>query len=118
MEANKKRDAAALRHRDQAASQPVVPDDLELLHAPFKFESKRCRIDWRMLHGVDVNKIVRLWLDRAHGACMASLLLQVPCGMGAHATGMRQIQAHGSSASGMLACCTNSSAAFDSPCLQ
>ncbi len=26
---------------------------------PFKFEPRRARIDWRLLHGVDLNTIVR-----------------------------------------------------------
>jgi zinc finger protein DZIP1 len=26
--------------------------------APFRFESKRIRIDWRVLHGVDINALV------------------------------------------------------------
>ncbi len=32
--------------------------ELPVTYMPFKFESKRSRLDWRMLHGVDVHKVV------------------------------------------------------------
>lgn len=35
---------------------------------PFKFEPRRARIDWRMLHGVDVNYIVSRWMNSASGS--------------------------------------------------
>lgn len=28
------------------------------LYVPFKFDSRRVRIDWRLLHGVDISKLV------------------------------------------------------------
>lgn len=33
--------------------------------APFKFEHKRTRIDWRLLHGVDINSVV----STGEGSC-------------------------------------------------
>lgn len=32
--------------------------DLPITYMPFKFENRRVRIDWRLLHGVDIDKLV------------------------------------------------------------
>jgi hypothetical protein len=32
--------------------------DVPITYMPFKFENRRVRIDWRLLHGVDVDKLV------------------------------------------------------------
>jgi hypothetical protein len=32
--------------------------DLPITYVPFKFENRRVRIDWRLLHGVDLDKLV------------------------------------------------------------
>lgn len=47
---------------DQAVPQQLQP--------PFRFESRRSRIDWRLLHGVDINNIVRRTAV-AQAACIA-----------------------------------------------
>jgi zinc finger protein DZIP1 len=44
---------AVLRDQFTAPLQPVVS------FPPFKFEPRRVRVDWRLLHGVDTNKVVR-----------------------------------------------------------
>ncbi|KAG1653769.1 hypothetical protein FOA52_006499 [Chlamydomonas sp. UWO 241] len=40
-----------MRDQSLVGAAPVFP--------PFKFEPRRSRIDWRMLHGVDINPIIR-----------------------------------------------------------
>ena len=40
--------------RDQIMTLPSPPPTFQA----FKFESRKTRIDWRLLHGVDVNPIV------------------------------------------------------------
>lgn len=40
--------------RDQTQTMVKAPSFM-----PFKFEPRRARIDWRLLHGVDINTIVR-----------------------------------------------------------
>lgn len=32
--------------------------DVPITYMPFKFENRRVRIDWRLLHGVDIDKLV------------------------------------------------------------
>jgi hypothetical protein len=32
--------------------------DLPITYMPFKFENRRVRMDWRLLHGVDIDKLV------------------------------------------------------------
>ena len=44
--------AAVLRDQFMPPLQPVVS------FSPFKFEPRRVRVDWRLLHGVDTNKVV------------------------------------------------------------
>lgn len=50
-------DARAAVSRDQQ-QMPGAVHDLPVTYQPFKFESRRLRIDWRLLHGVDINKLV------------------------------------------------------------
>lgn len=40
--------------RDQMATTTTAPN-----FPPFKFEPRRARIDWRLLHGIDINSMVR-----------------------------------------------------------
>jgi hypothetical protein len=82
--------SAVRHHRDQAAAgaraaaappSPVylldqpsrrgVPPDARSggrpRTAPFQFDTKRCRLDWRLLHGIDLDRLVR---DITHaGTC-------------------------------------------------
>lgn len=53
-------DAATDAGRDQAilAAGFSSTAPLQLQYPPFRFEQRRMRIDWRLLHGVDVNKLV------------------------------------------------------------
>ena len=43
-----------VEQRDQLIPMPTAPPTF----AAFKFESRKTRIDWRLLHGVDINPIV------------------------------------------------------------
>eukprot|EP00775_Hariotina_reticulata_P007380 gene7380-7589_t len=54
-------DAATDAGRDQAvlAAGFSSTAPLQLQYPPFRFEQRRMRIDWRLLHGVDVNKLIR-----------------------------------------------------------
>lgn len=47
---------------DQTMAPPPPP-----AFQPFRFEPRRARIDWRLLHGVDINNIVGV--ARAFLAC-------------------------------------------------
>jgi hypothetical protein len=49
---------AGVGRRDQLQALADA-DGLLVTYQPFKFESRRSRIDWRLLHGVDINKLVR-----------------------------------------------------------
>jgi hypothetical protein len=42
--------------RDQ---EQLINLELPITYMPFKFENRRVRIDWRQLHGVDIDKLVR-----------------------------------------------------------
>jgi hypothetical protein len=65
------RAAAAGRRRDRdapRAPRALLPAPLTpAAHAcacgdgptPFRFKAKRCRLDWRLLHGVDPDRVVR-----------------------------------------------------------
>lgn len=46
--------------RDQLHQQVVAISNssLPVTYQPFKFENRRLRIDWRLLHGVDINRVV------------------------------------------------------------
>jgi hypothetical protein len=48
---------AGAGRRDQLQTL-VEADGLPVTYQAFKFESRRSRIDWRLLHGVDINKLV------------------------------------------------------------
>eukprot|EP00983_Pelagomonas_calceolata_P107029 1159300-Pelagomonas_calceolata.AAC.7 len=50
------------------ASQPAFP--------PFKFEPRRTRIDWRLLHGVDINNIVSVMSVHRQGISLGALLVK------------------------------------------
>lgn len=67
--------------RDQAMTSVPAP-----AFPAFRFEPKRARIDWRLLHGVDVNSIVSIPPARAHNnSCSTRSMwvanVQVVCGM-------------------------------------
>lgn len=64
--------------------------ELPITYMPFKFENRRVRIDWRLLHGVDIDKLVGwclqllvcdvlgVWCTRSsRPACL--LLIRVSC---------------------------------------
>uniref|UniRef100_A0A383WEI0 Cilium assembly protein DZIP1 N-terminal domain-containing protein n=1 Tax=Tetradesmus obliquus TaxID=3088 RepID=A0A383WEI0_TETOB len=51
-------DARTAGRRDQLQTLADA-DGLPVTYQPFKFESRRSRIDWRLLHGVDINKLIR-----------------------------------------------------------
>ncbi|WIA11315.1 hypothetical protein OEZ85_011438 [Tetradesmus obliquus] len=51
-------DARTAGRRDQLQTLAYA-DGLPVTYQPFKFESRRSRIDWRLLHGVDINKLIR-----------------------------------------------------------
>lgn len=38
---------------------PVNNDEDEMNRAPFRFEARRARMDWRLLHAVDVDRMMR-----------------------------------------------------------
>lgn len=45
--------------RDQKQQELVqLSLELPITYMPFKFENRRVRIDWRLLHGVDIDKLV------------------------------------------------------------
>jgi hypothetical protein len=45
-------------------------DELPITYLPFKFESRPSRIDWRLLHGVDINKLVGNGPEHTTVSCM------------------------------------------------
>lgn len=47
-------DANLTAERDQVQLGCSLP----VTYQPFKFDSRRFRIDWRLLHGVDIHKVV------------------------------------------------------------
>ncbi|WIA31397.1 hypothetical protein OEZ86_002296 [Tetradesmus obliquus] len=51
-------DARTAGRRDQLQTLADA-DGLPVTYQPFKFDSRRSRIDWRLLHGVDINKLIR-----------------------------------------------------------
>lgn len=62
-----RRDAAgaSVTRRDQAGAPGAAPGGAgargaaaQQRAAPFRFEGKRCRLDWRLLHGIDIHKVV------------------------------------------------------------
>jgi hypothetical protein len=55
--------AAAATSHAAAAGAGSAPKAAPPPPPPFKFDAKRCRLDWRMLHGVDVDRVVRPWGD-------------------------------------------------------
>jgi hypothetical protein len=77
-------DAGTEAGRDQAVSATGISSaaPLQLQYPPFRFEHRRMRIDWRLLHGVDVNKLVSVskcaiscvsgWESRTVSACKIS----------------------------------------------
>ena len=42
---------------------------------PFSFDKRRLKIDWRLLHGVDVERVVRPWEHVARRFCPGRLLV-------------------------------------------
>jgi hypothetical protein len=44
--------------RDQEPGMEQLGMELPITYMPFKFENRRVRIDWRLLHGVDIDKLV------------------------------------------------------------
>eukprot|EP00955_Chlamydomonas_euryale_P094042 364824-Chlamydomonas_euryale.AAC.7 len=65
--------------RDQHAGWPTLT--APPVFAAFKFEPRRSRIDWRVLHGVEVNPIVRSMgvgqeeVEMGPDACMPAIFL-------------------------------------------
>lgn len=53
-------DAAVEVGKDQLQQQIATAScsSLPVTYLPFKFENRRLRIDWRLLHGVDITKLV------------------------------------------------------------
>lgn len=68
-------DAGVAPLRDQQHSTHSL-SGLAVSYMPFKFESRRSRIDWRMLHTVDVNRLVSCG-GCATGAAGASVPMQL-----------------------------------------
>lgn len=51
--------ASAADARDQQQQDLArISMDLPITYMPFKFENRRVRIDWHLLHGVDIDKLV------------------------------------------------------------
>lgn len=72
--------------RDQEPGMEQLSMELPISYMPFKFENRRVRIDWRLLHGVDLDKLVRRnnACGRPHGSRVCTAGLQAAPGVHQH----------------------------------